>query len=71
MIAVKMRVAMKMAQLRMFVVVGSKVVPSATKATAVPSSARSSAGPILALHLRHFPFSASQEKIGMLSYHLS
>lgn len=71
MMVVKMRVTRKIAQLRILVVVGSNVVPSARNAVAVPSSARNSARPILVLHLRHFPPRASQEIIGMLSYHFS
>ena len=70
-IVVRMRVARKIAQLRMLVVAGSNVVPSARKAAAMPSSARNSARPILVLHLRHFPPRASQEIMGMLSYHFS
>lgn len=71
MIVMKRSVAMKITQLRILVVAGSKVVPRARKAAAVPSSARSSARPILALHWRHFPFKASQERMGMLSYHFN
>ena len=69
--AAKMRVARKVTQPKMLVVAGSNVVPSAKKVIAVPSSARNSARPILVLHLRHFPLNASQEMMGILSYHLS
>ena len=71
MIVVKMRVTRKIAQLRILVVVGSNVVPSVRNAAAMPSSERNSARPILVLHLRHFPLRASQEIIGILSYHFS
>ena len=47
------------------------LVPKSRSAKATPSSERISRRPIFLPHLRHLPFRNIQERMGILSYHLS